>query len=183
MLRYVVLTIVCWLPLGDIAQAAPPVVVQVDVPPTCRVRNRTGSQCVWASIETLARKHNIGRASDLTNFYGGVASEGDVNSVLQSRGFQLEKHYYQSYRGMTWNTTFIPRACQHGWGACAGIGHGNICHLVNVVHYKDGVVKIIDNFGPRALEVQEWPESKFLSLWNGWAISLVPPTTTTASSK
>ena len=46
--------------------------------------------------------------------------------------------------------------------------------MINVIHFKDGVVKVIDNSDP-TLKVQTWTESYFMRRYDGWAITLVPP--------
>jgi hypothetical protein len=139
--------------------------IQVHIPKECRIFNRSRSQCVWCSLECLGRKHAIPATYTLTQRYKGTSGPGQAASVLQALGV---KYYMQTSN----DKKFLITACANGWGACVGL---NGAHMINVVHYKDGVVKVIDNQGPHALEVQEWRENYFLSRWDGWAITLVPP--------
>jgi hypothetical protein len=148
---------------------------QVQISRECWVENKTGSQCVWCSAECLARKHGIESCYDLTARYKGVASPGDLDRVLQERGLVRGRHYYHSPMGAPRDRSFLVNSCANGWGCAVGVGHGNVCHVLNVIHYKDGVVKVIDNSN-LSRGVQSWKEDEFLNRWNGWAYTLVPPT-------
>jgi hypothetical protein len=57
-----------------------------------------------------------------------------------------------------------------------GVGFGVPGHMLNLVHYDEqaGIVKVIDNVGPKALQVQTWSMSKFRQLWDGWAVVVFP---------
>lgn len=139
---------------------------QVFVPKQHRARNRTGIQCVWASLECLARIHGIEKASHLTDRYKHTAGPGDVRMILKSYGVD----YRMSLPGRR-DKEFLKTCCANGWGACVGLGGA---HMINVIHYKDGKVKVIDNSDSQ-LRVQTWTEERFLQMWDGWAVALVPP--------
>jgi hypothetical protein len=141
--------------------------IQVFVLKEHRVRNRSGSQCVWCSLECLARLHGIEKASHLTDRYKGTAGPGDVRFVLGSYGVAYQMRVGEQGK----DKKFLKVCCENGWGACVGV-HGS--HMINVVHYRDGIVKVIDNSDPE-LRVQEWTEQRFLNAWDGWAVTLVPP--------
>lgn len=139
---------------------------QVKIPQECRVRNKTGIQCVWASIETLARHHGVPAASNLTDYYKGLAGPNDALRVLRERRVQG----YITYPGFK-NVQWLKDCCSKGWGAGVGLGGQ---HMLLVVHYKDGQVGIIDNLDPE-LRVKYWTEPEFLNRWDGWTVTLVPP--------
>jgi len=140
--------------------------VQVPIPMSCRVPNRTRYQCVWCSIECLARYHKIPEASHLTDDHKGKTGGGEVRQVLNRLGIKYQQQYEGNY-----DKKLLIDACAKGWGAGVGV-NGN--HMINLVHYKDGVVKVIDN-SDRSLRIQTWTEQQFLQHWDGWVITLVPP--------
>lgn len=140
--------------------------VQVSIPMECRVFNQTGSQCVWASLEALARAHKIHAASRLTDTYKSESLPHPTSAVLQNLGVK----HYMIHPGKQ-NRLFLQTACSNGWGAAVGLG---MRHAVVVVHFKDGLVGLIDNSDP-TLEVKIWTEEKFMKHWDGWALCLEPP--------
>lgn len=142
--------------------------VQVCVPLEHRVFNQTGRQCAWSSLECLARQHRIKKAYHLTQVYKGEAIHPMVTSVLD--GLQVKYYVCQPNNGVK-NRRFLQRACSNGWGASVDISS---IHMLVVVHFKDGLVGIIDNADP-TLQVQLWPEEKFMQVWTGWAYTLEPP--------
>jgi len=141
--------------------------VQVPIPMSCRVYNRSGSQCVWCSIEVLARYHKIEALYTLTQKYKHATGGGEVSRVLN----RLNIKYTMQDEGER-NTQILIDACEKGWGAGVGL-HGT--HMVNVVHFKDGVVKIIDN-SDSSLSIRSMSMNQFLRAWDGWVVVLVPPT-------
>lgn len=146
-----------------IALADDTVDVQVPIPMECRVGNRSGSQCVWCSLECLARYHHVEAAMHLTDVHKGTAGSGNVKSVLDSLGV---KYQQQQNR----DTKFLEDICVKGWGAGVGL---NGTHMVNVVHFKDDVVKIIDN-SDSSLRIQTWTRAQFIQRFDGWVVTLIP---------
>lgn len=140
--------------------------VQVPIPMNCRVKNYTGIQCVWSSLSCLARYHNIPAAKNLIDKYKSYAGPGDVRRALDPIGVK-----YVMNTG-TKNKQFLVDYCAKGWGAGIGL---NGTHMVTLVHFKDGVVKIIDNSDP-SLRIQSMSEDQFMRRWDGWAVVLIPPT-------
>lgn len=146
--------------------------VQVPIPKDCRVYNKSGSQCVWCSIECLARYHGVKELYEgdrrLTKTYTWATSPGEVNRVLKSKYPTVK--WKQIQNG---DTNFIKKyVCEMK----LGVGFGVPGHMLNLVHYDEqaGIVKVIDNVGPKALQVQTWSMSKFRQLWDGWAVAVFP---------
>lgn len=130
-----------------------------------RVPNRTGSQCGWSSLETLARHHRIQALYDLTRQYHGLSSPGQVAQVLGARGVR----YRQQQPGQ--RDTGILTGEGRRLGCLVGLGGK---HAVTCLGSDGQTVRVIDNEGPRALEVQDWPAAQFLAQWDGWAVVLYP---------
>jgi hypothetical protein len=121
---------------------------------------------VWCSISTLAKYLGIPAAAHLTDRYKGQSHEGEVRRVLDGLGVR-----YRMQSSGNHDPQILKDACAKRWGACVGLRHR---HMVNVVHYADGVVKFINNCD-RSLSVRQLSEREFLSQWDGWAIVLLPP--------
>jgi hypothetical protein len=149
--------------------------VQVPIPKNCRVYNRSGSQCVWCSLECLARHHNVKELYEgngrLTKNYTWATGPGEVQRVLNSRYSTVKWKQIQN-RGQLkgFIKTYV---CDKKFG----IGLGIPGHMLNLVHYDEEakIVKIIDNGGPRALQIQDWSMEKFERLADGWAVTVFPP--------
>jgi hypothetical protein len=138
--------------------------VQVPIPKEFRTYNKSGSQCVWCSLETLARYHKIERLYDLTKKYKHASGPGEVARVLKDRDikfFQTEKK----------DISFLEEYVKNRKLGC-GVGL-NGTHAVNVVHFDKDIVKIIDN-SDRSLKIQTWSMKRFISQWDGWAFVLIP---------
>jgi S1-C subfamily serine protease len=132
----------------------------VEIPPACRIPNRTGSQCVWSSLETLARFHGLDSlASHLTSEHKGTAGPGDVAAVLKRFGINYEQ-------SRSHDRAMLERALAQGLGAAIGV---NGSHMVTLVGLDGSTASIIDN-SDRSLSVRQIP----LSRWDGWAVVLHP---------
>jgi hypothetical protein len=140
--------------------------LQVPVAQDARAYNRSGVQCVWCSLETLARYQGIAAASKLTDRYKGQSHEGEVRRVLDGLGV---RYRMQSIGNK--NPQILKDACTKRWGACVGMRG---VHMINVVHFEGGTVKTIDNCDSK-LSVRTLSEKEFLSSWDGWAVVLIPP--------
>lgn len=139
---------------------------QADVAQGNRVPNRTGSQCVWASLETIARHLGMTQLYDLTARYKSTAEPGTVNRVLSSRGI---KHYWHDTGKQDWVS--LKNATAQHWPVAVGISG---VHMLVVVDATDKGVKIIDNSDPK-LAVREWDVGKFKARWDGWYVAIPPP--------
>lgn len=139
---------------------------EVFVAPRDRVANRSGAQCVWASLETIGRHFGIAPLYDLTAHYRGTSDPGEVSRVLGSRGVK----YYgrsegpQDYQG-------LQSALANDWPVAVGLGG---IHMLLLVDMDASSVKVIDNSDPR-LGVQQWPLQRFRQRWDGWYVTIPPP--------
>lgn len=146
--------------------------VQVPIPKDCRVYNKSGSQCVWCSIECLSRYHGVKDIYEgdrrITKTYTWATGPGEVSRVLKGKYPTVK--WKQIQNG---DTTFIKK---YVTDMKLGIAFGIPGHMLNLVHYDEaaGVVKVIDNGGSKALQVQTWSMSKFRQLWDGWALVVFP---------
>jgi ABC-type bacteriocin/lantibiotic exporter with double-glycine peptidase domain len=140
-----------------------PAVVQIPIALEQRCSNDTGVQCVWASLETLARYHQIRAASDLREHYKGPADHNDVQRALNARGVTWQMTYAQS-------VPFLKQCCDRGWGAAVSLRRR---HMVTCVGYNTGHVYLIDNSDPN-LDIREYSETEFLQMWDGWTVTLPP---------
>jgi hypothetical protein len=141
--------------------------LQVPVAADQRTYNRTGVQCVWCSLATLAKyQGHPSAAQRLTERYKSQAGPGQVRSVLDGLGIR-----YRMQATGNKDPQLLKDACAKRWGACVGLRGA---HMINVVHYAGGQVGILDNCD-RTLSVRMQAEASFLAAWDGWAVVLIPP--------
>jgi hypothetical protein len=151
------------------APAPAPALPYLDIAPENRVRNRTGAQCVWASLETLARHWVIAACYDLTARHGGTSSPGEVAAVLSAKGVR----FTQSTRDRS-KQALIGAA---RYGCLVGLGGQ---HAICCVGANETAVWMIDNSGPDAGHIREWSWPTVLSRWDGWTCTLYPPSSDNA---
>jgi hypothetical protein len=139
--------------------------VQCPIPLECRVKNYTGIQCVFSSLECLGR---WGEIEELINppltsrsnckSYSGPS---DAAHKIAALGVRFENAYGDKNKALN----LLKRAMSEGRGALMDIPG----HAIVICHYdeKAQIVKIIDN-SDRSLKIQTWSMDKFNKLWNGW---------------
>lgn len=144
--------------------------IQCPIPPDCRVKNFTGTQCVFSSLECLARWAEIEsllQPRPLTSRAGcqSFSSPTDAAKKLSALGIKYENEYHNRSKALS----LLRRAMSEGRGALMDIPG----HALVICHYDEnaGIVKIIDN-SDRSLKIQTWPMSKFDKLWGGWIMVL-----------
>ncbi len=149
--------------------------VQVPIPKDCRVFNKSGSQCVWCSIECLGRYHKVRELYEgdrrLTLKYTWATGPAEVQRVLSSNYPTVKWKQVQSKSELrNFIKTYVTEKK-------FGVGIGIPGHMLNLVHYDEQakVVKVIDNCGPKALQVQYWSMDKFDRLADGWVLTVFPP--------
>lgn len=149
--------------------------VQVPIPKACRVYNKSGSQCVWCSIECLCRYHGLTQVYEgenrITKHYTWATGPGEVSKVLTSRYSTIKWLQIQNKSQIK---SFIKKYVTE---KKFGVGIGIPGHMLNLVHYDEtaGIVKVIDNGGPKALQIQDWSMEKFNRLADGWVLTIFPP--------
>lgn len=141
--------------------------VQCPIPLKDRVRNYTGTQCVFSSIETIGRWANcrqlieppITSRSDCQTF----SSPWDAANKLQKLGVKFE----QTHRNRQAGLDLIKKAMNEGRGCLFGVpGHAMV-----LVHYdeENNVVKWIDN-ADQNLRIQTMTVERFKGRWDTWVL-------------
>ncbi len=154
-------------------QPAAPVAPQrragrVEIPQEHRVPNRTGGQCVWVSLATLARFHGVTRGAALSQ-HGGLAAPGQPEGELRRLGIQ-----FRSQSPPNRDTRILRDAIDYGYGAMIGL---NGQHAVVAVALESDTLTVIENGDPKLGE-----RKVHLSAWDGWTIVLLPDGTDGAAT-
>jgi hypothetical protein len=147
-------------PLFQQLAAPPRAPGRVEIPMQFRLPNRTGDQCVWVSLATLARFHGIARGAPLAS-HGGLAGPGQPEAELRRLGIR-----FRSQNPGNRDTAILRDAIDRGLGAMIGLGGR---HAVVVVGLDGGTLTVIENSDPK-LGTRTLP----VSAWDGWAIVLYP---------
>lgn len=141
--------------------------LQCPIPHEDRVRNHTGIQCVYSSIEALGRwaeepkltEPPITSRSDCKG-YSGPERAGEILTKL---GVRFEQTYGNRERGVA----MIKKAMKEGRGALWDVpGHAMI-----LVHYDEEEDRVcwVDN-SDKTLKVQETTIEKFNKRWGSWVL-------------
>lgn len=142
--------------------------VQCPIPMHCRVKNYTGVQCVFSSLECLARWGEIEELLEpepLTSRSGCKSYSGPVDAAnkLSKYGVRFENEYKNKAKALI----ILKKAMSEGRGALIDIPG----HAIVICHYdqESKTVKIIDN-SDKSLKIQTWGMEKFNKLWCGWIL-------------
>ena len=140
--------------------------VQCPIPMKCRVKNYTGTQCVFSSLECLARWAEIKELLEpepITSRSGCRSYSGPTDAAKKIAAFGVR--FENEYKDKSKAIKLLKRAMADGRGALMDIPG----HAIVICHYdeKAGLVKIIDN-SDRSLRIQTWSVDKFKKLWGGW---------------
>lgn len=141
--------------------------LQCPIPMEDRVRNYTGIQCVFSSIEMLGRwaeepkltNPPITSRSDCKSYSG----PNDAASKLRRLGVKFE----QTYRDRDEGIKLIKKAMEEGRGCLWGVpGHAMV-----LVHYSEDEDRVcwVDN-SDRSLKVQETTVARFKQRWDSWIL-------------
>jgi hypothetical protein len=132
------------------------------------VENKTGHQCVWACLETLAKHNNVKALQGLTDDHLGNAYPIEVDIVLLNSGAKF-KHQMPGRK----DTEILDRADQSGRGAMVVIHMNNgTTHAITFVGWDDKWVRYINSGKDR--RVHRFSRRRFMEVWNGQAITLHP---------
>lgn len=141
--------------------------LQCPIPRSDRVRNYTGVQCVWSSIETLGRWSGEVRLVEppLTSrreckSYSGP---GLSASVLTSLGVRFKQTYGDKKEGLR----MIKEAMSEGRGALFDVpGHAMV-----IVHFSEEEDRVcwVDN-SDNSLKAQTSTVEKFMKRWGSWVL-------------
>jgi hypothetical protein len=139
--------------------------IQCPIPMKDRVFNKTGIQCVYASIETIGRWAEEPKLMNppLTSRpeCKSYSSPSRLAQVLNS----LKVKYEQSYGKRDEGRSLIRKAMDEGRGCLWGVpGHAMV-----IVHWdeENNVYKWVDN-SDRSLKVQTGTIQQFEKRWDSW---------------
>jgi len=135
------------------------------IAPSNLVPNRTGSQCVWVTLESIARHWGM---TDLYNLHNnlGTSGPGEVARVMIAR----HRHIYWSPEGkQDWQS--LANASANHWPVGVGL-RGT--HMLLLVDLTQTHATIIDNGGQKSGQRQVWTREYFASAWDGWFVTLDP---------
>jgi len=145
------------------------VATQVPILENDRIYNKSGSQCGWASLETLARYHQISSLYNITDEQKDYLNFFNVEKVLEEKNvrFAIQRRGNKNINFIRKYVTYLK------YGVAFGI---NGTHMLVLCHYdeKKGIVRVINNAGDHALEIEEWSIEKFNKNWDGFGIALIP---------
>lgn len=133
---------------------------RVEIPHEMRIPNRTGSQCVWVSLATLAQFHRLARGAALAS-HGGLAGPGQPEGELRRLGIR-----YCAQSPPNRDATILRDALRYGYGAMVGLGGQ---HAVVAVALEGSTLTVIENMDPK-LGTRTLP----LGQWDGWCIVILP---------
>lgn len=141
--------------------------IQCPIPMKDRVKNGTGIQCVWSSIEMIGRWAEEPKLMNppLTSQRDckSYAGAGSAAAKLNQLGVKFEQTYGDRAKGLK----LIKKAMAEGRGCLWGVpGHAMV-----LVHYDEekNEVKWVDN-SDMSLKIQTTTVPKFMNRWTGWVL-------------
>jgi hypothetical protein len=141
--------------------------LQCPVPPEDRVKNYTGIQCVYSSIETLGRWAEEPKLINppLTSRSNckGYSSPSRAAEVLKGLNVKFEQTYGDREKGIN----LIKKAMREGRGVLWDVpGHAMV-----LVHYDEIENKVcwIDN-SDYSLKIQQTTVDRFKKRWSSWVL-------------
>jgi hypothetical protein len=136
--------------------------VMVPIPMKDRVFNKSGIQCVWATLETCGRFAEEPKLIDLTNKkdFQGLSNPLTTSVKLKNLNVKFEQITNKTDRSL-----IIKSVVEEKRGCMFGIPG----HAMTLVHYdeKEKIVKYINNSDP-TLAIRVWSMDQFNKSWNGW---------------
>lgn len=148
------------IPFGDL---------QCPIPPKDRVKNYTGIQCVYSSIETLGRWAEEPKLINppLTSRSNCKSYSGPQRAaeILNDLNVKFEQTYGNREKGII----LIKKSMREGRGVLWDVpGHAMV-----LVHYDEKADKVcwIDN-SDHLLKIQQTTVSRFKKRWNSWVLAI-----------
>jgi len=139
--------------------------LHVPIPKEIRLYNKSGSQCVWCTIEMLGTYHGSAGVKGLTQKYKHATGPGEVNRVLTQRNVKFKQ---VTGRDLDFIEEWVTNKRM---GVGIGVNHN---HVILVCHFeRNKLVKVIDN-SDRSLRVQTWDWAKFTQRFSGWVFVILP---------
>lgn len=143
--------------------------IQCPIPHQNRVPNYTSIQCVWSTIETLARwgeyKELVEPPLTSRSECKSYASPGSVARVLNKLNIRYEQVSDDRQAGIA----LIKKAMRENRGCLFNIPG----HAMTLVHYDEAKVCFIDN-SDRTLAVRTVSQDKFNNMWETWVLVIYP---------
>lgn len=140
--------------------------VMVPIPMKDRVYNKTGIQCVWASLECIGRYAEEPKFIDLTKDpeCKSYSSPSGAAHKLNKMRVKFEQTTSTSDKSL-----IIKAVVKEKRGVLFGIpGHAMV-----MVHYdeKAGIIKYINN-SDGDLKIRTWTIDNFNKRWDGWICAI-----------
>lgn len=140
--------------------------VMVPIPMRDRVFNKTGIQCVWASLECLGRYAGERKLTDLTSLPDckSYSSPPSAARKLRELGVRFEQTVSRGDRSLIRRAVVEERR---------GVLFDIPGHAMVLVHYDEqrGIVKYINN-SDSSLKVRTWSMEEFNRRWDGWVCAV-----------
>lgn len=140
--------------------------IMVPIPMKDRVFNKTGIQCVWATLECIGRYANEPKLINLTDLRDckNYASPFSVSRKLT----QLDVKFKQTNSKS--DVSLIIKSIVDERRGCLFSVPG---HAMTLVHYdeKNQIVKYINNSDPLLL-IRTWSMTEFQKRWDGWICTI-----------
>jgi hypothetical protein len=145
--------------------------LQCPVPYKDRVKNYTGIQCVYSSIEMLGRWAGESKLSNppitSRDDCKGYSSPDKVKETLNKLKVKFEQAYGNKQKGLD----LIKKAMKEGRGVLWSVpGHAMV-----LIHYSEEENRVcwVDN-SDRQLRIQETTIDKFNQRWTSWVLVIYP---------
>ena len=141
--------------------------VQCPISMADRVPNRTGIQCVWASIEMCGRWAEEPKLVEPPLTSRAECKSYSSPSLAASVLKKLNVKFEQSYGDKAAGIALIKKAMMEGRGCLWGVPGHAMC----LIHYDEATdtVKWVDNSDSR-LAVQTTTVDKFKNRWDSWVL-------------
>jgi hypothetical protein len=140
--------------------------IQVPIEKKDRVPNKTGIQCVYSTLETLARFALEKKLFNLTERpeCQGFSNPNVVNGLLKRIGVKFEQTTNRNDRRLLVKGCTLERR---------GVLFDIPGHAMTLVHYDEEkrIVKYINN-SDRTLAIRTWSLDTFNQKWGGWVLIL-----------
>ncbi len=141
---------------------------QSPIPMTDRVKNYTGIQCVYSSIEMVGRwaeEPKLVNPPITSNpRCKGFSGPGRAADILNGLGVKFEQVYSNKQKA---RILLQKAVVEEGRGAVFGVpGHAMV-----LIHYDpdNDDIRYVDN-SDSSLRIQKWTKSQFERRWDGWVL-------------
>lgn len=140
--------------------------VMVPIPMKDRVFNKTGIQCVWASLECIGRYAEEKKLINLTNDpeCKSYSSPSGAERKLKQLRVRFEQTVNHSDKSLIHKAVIKEKR---------GVLFGIPGHAMVMVHYDEskGIMKYINN-SDKELKIRTWSIEEFNRRWDGWICAI-----------